>query len=106
MDGSERAVMLKRGPPWRSKEAGTRGGGVPPPPPGLQGGPSPAAEQVATQRLALSTGLKPSDQKRKPHLFQGGAGGRHTALRLPQLFLDVIAIMESCCHELIFKYSI
>lgn len=29
MDGSERAVMLKRDPPRRSKEAGPRGGGFP-----------------------------------------------------------------------------
>lgn len=75
MDGSERAVMLKRGPPWRSKEAGTPGWGVPPPPPGLQGGPSPAAVQVATRRLNSALASSPQTKKENPTFSKEVLGG-------------------------------
>ena len=97
--------MLKRSPPCRSKEAGTREGrGRSPTSPRTPGRPIPrrgAGSQVKTGTQHRPQALRP--KKKKTHLFLGHAGGHHTALRLPQLFLNVIEITESCFHELIFK---
>lgn len=94
MDGSERAAMLGAVLSGGTKLGLGRGqGGIPLPTDTRRPGGNWHSAQASS----------PQTKKKKKPTYLLEVPGHAMALRLPQLFLNVIEITESCFHELILN---